>query len=990
MDDKKAKKEAKKAAKKEAIAQLGQICTQLEKNCKKCRSLQVQFKRMTEDIASRLDTFGSRCKTTQEKEKIVKFFIKQWFKSFVAFKDEVMVLFKGTLTRKYHEEEYKQYIHSRGDQQHWYTGKGNICKHLSSCSIDGWRYEYNIIKDKYGENDTLEGYADRCDNVSDQLEIIADDIDNSSNIIHETLLKPLKQLNSNSISCSKVLLDVSNRNNKHNGEIIQVQLTSNHAMYILHRKDVLCNTKVDGLNTVIEDPIGWEVAQAAPANIDVQRTSNSVIVDSDDIEQHQLEQLKQKRREELIALRNEKERKEKEGFGSNSAISIDSIKKAFGANSLLSYNKGIEEDDVTDADEDVDEENEENANHPQSKSKSKKSKFLSNKDDTTDMDVVDKDKDNASISSQLLALAKGKNRKIQIVHPGLPLPNAKMIVALVVVPSSLQSEIGGEWIKIPIELTWGINANTSTSTSTNTNTNTKASIVTITVSVDHILQEVYRRVWSKRKSGAQSPLPILPCTVAYDDMKFNAHSSNAVLSISSTSNSTSTSDPILVFCEQDKSCLSMLERIASYIRKVHSARTPLVLLDLDGDGDDVHNIKKQKNNRNKINNDNLLNQSELCDAAWDLLPIIPNMVLIERLVNCVKSVTTSASNSEVPSSDSGTSSSFPIAFLDLSDLGWLLIHEEDTMQLIIDELTALQKQMKGLIIHVCADRSMLSGYLLTQLLGVSTKLQVRNCGLTSMHLDQCMALLRTHQIPVLSSLSSSSTTNEVEEDVTKESTEIASTSTSLLGKRNNTDYPLSSSSESSLFPLEYIQNLDISMNPIFEFEYEHGHGHEYNNIESANINLNLAESPISSSVSTVQVFIQMLLLSTPVLREINFSHCLSSGMNSSRSYKQIQLLLKYIYKSFQKRQEKQQAQQSLSLLPLSRIVLNGIKNAVKSIITKNNDNNSSSNSNSSTTMRDRDDGSFVNEFLKDMSSISISSNNEYKIEIDVSGINKCL
>ena len=71
------------------------------------------------------------------------FYLKSWFGSYLACKDEIMVLLQGTVYRKYHQVEHELYFQKRessektGHQARFYK-KVNF---LSVCSVDGIMYE---------------------------------------------------------------------------------------------------------------------------------------------------------------------------------------------------------------------------------------------------------------------------------------------------------------------------------------------------------------------------------------------------------------------------------------------------------------------------------------------------------------------------------------------------------------------------------------------------------------------------------------------------------------------------------------------------------------------------------------------------------------------------------------------------------------------------------------------------------------------------------
>ena len=90
-------KRRKKEEKKAAIAHLGDVADDLEKKCKKVKTLKIQLSRKTDDISKRMLAYTARCTADTEREYIMKFFVLQWFRSFLTIKDEAMVLYKGCI-----------------------------------------------------------------------------------------------------------------------------------------------------------------------------------------------------------------------------------------------------------------------------------------------------------------------------------------------------------------------------------------------------------------------------------------------------------------------------------------------------------------------------------------------------------------------------------------------------------------------------------------------------------------------------------------------------------------------------------------------------------------------------------------------------------------------------------------------------------------------------------------------------------------------------
>ena len=77
-------------------------------------------------------------KVNEHPPSAAQFILMEWFRCYCAHMDEVLVLVKGELVRKYHRAEHEKYIRSRGHEDSYYSG-GKY--QLSAASLDGFNYE---------------------------------------------------------------------------------------------------------------------------------------------------------------------------------------------------------------------------------------------------------------------------------------------------------------------------------------------------------------------------------------------------------------------------------------------------------------------------------------------------------------------------------------------------------------------------------------------------------------------------------------------------------------------------------------------------------------------------------------------------------------------------------------------------------------------------------------------------------------------------------
>jgi hypothetical protein len=88
--------------------------------------------------------YRARVSASKHPPLYLKFYIDPWFKSYLAFRDEVMVLIQGVVHRRYHDKEHTQFQQDRnsdtksGCEARFYSNAAY--KYLTSCSTDGIKY----------------------------------------------------------------------------------------------------------------------------------------------------------------------------------------------------------------------------------------------------------------------------------------------------------------------------------------------------------------------------------------------------------------------------------------------------------------------------------------------------------------------------------------------------------------------------------------------------------------------------------------------------------------------------------------------------------------------------------------------------------------------------------------------------------------------------------------------------------------------------------
>ena len=476
-------KESKRRLKKEKIGELVALQQELLAKVKRCESLRHQLNGFSDHCVDRIRFFNKNIKA-EDVEKlsyVLKHFIMQWFRTFLGFKDEAMVLFKGELTRKYFEQEHSQFIHDRGPENRYYKNS----KHLSSCSVDGIDYEYRKLDAKYEGNDNLGTVADRNEEITRRLEHVADEMDSNAEKIKAILEE---------MGAFKIQIETANRQNKHNGETVLVVLKQGGKPISYKRTDVGVVQGVSrnaALHTEVEDPQNTELSSSlknnSTKNNSIKSISESrrrgVIVDRDDIEQQKEELLKQTNEIAKLQLK-----KEKDALNFDISVSLDEIKRAYGSNNLQSTFVGID-----------DFENGAVSIHDESSQDNKTKQISSSLPNNDEIEIKKKETHNMIVSP----VQRRLNKSVATENLGIPKSEHHCIHVRVRVPKDIISNVGGQFINMKINM----------STSHMLMSQVDATKIEWNVKSGDILDEVYRRLWSHLSAGSHAPFAILPQSI---------------------------------------------------------------------------------------------------------------------------------------------------------------------------------------------------------------------------------------------------------------------------------------------------------------------------------------------------------------------------------------------------------------------------------------------------------------------------------------------
>lgn len=119
----------------DSVSSITSIVEELKKKVASAEQYTRQFLLLCRDYTTRI--LNSRNPAV-----FMNHFIQAWFKSFLAFKDEVLLLIQGAIHRRYHEAEHQTFSHERdsdsktGCEARFYTNY----RFLTACSADGVKY----------------------------------------------------------------------------------------------------------------------------------------------------------------------------------------------------------------------------------------------------------------------------------------------------------------------------------------------------------------------------------------------------------------------------------------------------------------------------------------------------------------------------------------------------------------------------------------------------------------------------------------------------------------------------------------------------------------------------------------------------------------------------------------------------------------------------------------------------------------------------------
>jgi len=222
-----------------------------------------------------------------------------WFKAFLAYKDECMVLSKGELIRKYHIKQHKIYIHDREKERHYYNAQYK----LSSLSRDGIDYEYRQILNKY-PNKSMNNIATKSDEIGNRVDSLSKALDDSFRRLEEALKK------------RQIKVDITLF---HNGEQIRAK-EEGAPLFDLLRGDMNTEktTKEQSLTTTLDEDLIRNCQSKSTNNLQGIKKRQNVIYDSDEDRRQEENEKKRLRRIEI------EKRKEETNFQMD--VSLDQLK----------------------------------------------------------------------------------------------------------------------------------------------------------------------------------------------------------------------------------------------------------------------------------------------------------------------------------------------------------------------------------------------------------------------------------------------------------------------------------------------------------------------------------------------------------------------------------------------------------------------------------------------------------------------------------------
>ncbi len=530
----------KKQLKKDSLKRLKSLSSNLDAFVTSLENRSKQFTTLSREICKRMQTLClslSHDSMKLKKRDVLHHFLLQWFRSFCAYKDECMVLFKGECHRAYHVMEHKSYLHVRGATESKYYK----CKTLSACSVDGLNYEIRSHGDKYGMSDSVDNIGDRNDIYSSRIEKAISIIDATLDGMYEMLVN-----DKNGIQVQKAKIDMSSKGNKHNGEelLVIIDKSDNNSILAFTRERDGESSRVpraETLSLVVEDPPHLDLSNTATTTtgqetaLSQKKKSNASSKVVQDLSEQQ-EKAYLLAKSSLEASQAEERRKEKEAeWGME--VSLDEIKRAFGAayelqSSCISIDVEeehllFEEDEKRPKKVRIDDTrlyaSSGSAAWTGDSSNEKKDNVPSEAD--VDMNNYENEHESCQESTVVVTEEAKKRKKRGVSRTAVTrhicLPNATLsrIHVKVLVPRVLLATIGAQFVDLSVEVTYN-------GTLAGWNENKAGNVIfTPEVRCDDVLDEVYRRLWCRfgykwsQKEAAgnentmeymQDPLPLLP------------------------------------------------------------------------------------------------------------------------------------------------------------------------------------------------------------------------------------------------------------------------------------------------------------------------------------------------------------------------------------------------------------------------------------------------------------------------------------------------
>lgn len=501
-----------KEMRKEATKRLKECQKTLKGMVSSCETLEKQFRRFSDDCLKRMKELVKRSSGEESSCEIVKYFLSEWFRSFLAHKDEAMALWKGTVSRDYLVALHKDHApQDRGRENSYYKN----CKCLTMCSVDGIDYEYRSITEKYGGSSTLDGLMDTNDDCSSRVTSIIDKLDANAESLRKTMSE---------IKAAKSEIRVTSKENKHMGEEMLIRIASTELVFTRAKTRWATEKRADALSTVVDDPTEADVGginsavNAGATNAKANPRNAMVVIDKEDIRAS-----KQAQRESEQQRLRQEERKRQEDADTALSISLDEIKRAFGAQqlqstfvqldaeqwgmgrspSLAAANEFLGVVDSPAGDDDDSHDSGYGGDHNK-QNRNKRARLKGQPADAPVSGEAGARGDHHRLGN----VSVNVNMPLEAPFPWLPRAKSRMLLARVLVPTAHQARVGGQWLDLPISVTWRQDFRRVDATKAQDQTGTGGLLA-----VSEVLLEVYRRVWSRRVQGRVMPLPLLPVTV---------------------------------------------------------------------------------------------------------------------------------------------------------------------------------------------------------------------------------------------------------------------------------------------------------------------------------------------------------------------------------------------------------------------------------------------------------------------------------------------